>query len=47
MIARLQSWIMALSDFERDLEDQGWIIAYGGDFGFVCRRTQQNRHLSP
>jgi hypothetical protein len=35
MIAHLRSWILPLSDFKHDLEKQGWIIACGGDFGFV------------
>jgi hypothetical protein len=46
MIARLQSWIIALSDFERDLEKQGWSIACGADLGLVYCRTQQDKNLS-
>jgi len=38
MIARLQSWIIALSEFERDLDKQGWSIACGADLGFVYYR---------
>ena len=40
MIARLQSWIFALSDLESDLEDQGWMIVCGADFGFVYCQTE-------
>jgi hypothetical protein len=45
MIARLQSWIITFSDLERDLENQGWIVACSGDFGFVYSRAQQDKKL--
>jgi hypothetical protein len=46
MIARLQSWILALSELESDLEKQGWSIACGADLGFVYYRAQQDKNLS-
>jgi hypothetical protein len=46
MISRLQSWIITLSNFERDLEDQGWIIAWRGDSGRVYCRARQDKENS-
>jgi hypothetical protein len=46
MIARLQSWILALSELESDLDKKGWSIASGADLGFVYYRAQPDRNLS-
>ena len=46
MIARLQSWILALAELESDLEKQGWSTACGANHGFVYYRAQQDKNLS-